>query len=69
MLDLIYFITLSSIGTTKGKLLKIEKTIFIHGTGPVIGGPVLPFTFIVIARGAISGLHAIIATGTRPKKL
>ncbi|WP_286858482.1 MULTISPECIES: carbon starvation CstA family protein [Sphingobacterium] len=42
---------------------------FIHGGGPVIGGPVLPFIFIVIACGAISGFHAIIATGTTPKML
>lgn len=44
-------------------------TNFIHGGGPIIGGPVLPFIFIVIACGAISGFHAIIATGTTPKML
>lgn len=44
-------------------------TDFTHGGGPVIGGPVLPFIFIVIACGAISGFHAIIATGTTPKML
>ncbi|MBD1428183.1 MULTISPECIES: carbon starvation protein A [Sphingobacterium] len=44
-------------------------TDFIYGGGPVIGGPVLPFIFIVIACGAISGFHAIIATGTTPKML
>ncbi|MDH5826936.1 carbon starvation CstA family protein [Sphingobacterium faecium] len=44
-------------------------TSFIHGGGPIIGGPVLPFIFIVIACGAISGFHAIIATGTTPKML
>jgi len=44
-------------------------TSFIHGGGPVIGGPVLPFIFIVIACGAISGFHAIIATGTTPKMI
>jgi carbon starvation protein len=44
-------------------------TNFIHGGGPVIGGPVFPFIFIVIACGAISGFHAIIATGTTPKML
>ena len=44
-------------------------TNFIHGGGPVIGGPVLPFIFIVIACGAISGFHAIIATGTTPKMI
>ncbi|WP_262247822.1 carbon starvation CstA family protein [Parapedobacter soli] len=44
-------------------------TEFAAGGGPVIGGPVLPFIFIVIACGAISGFHAIIATGTTPKML
>ncbi|MCS3554199.1 MULTISPECIES: carbon starvation protein A [unclassified Sphingobacterium] len=44
-------------------------TSFIHGGGPIIGGPVLPFIFIVIACGAISGFHAIIATGTTPKMI
>lgn len=44
-------------------------TTFVSGGGPVIGGPVLPFIFIVIACGAISGFHAVIATGTTPKML
>lgn len=44
-------------------------TSFINGGGPVIGGPVLPFIFIIIACGAISGFHAIIATGTTPKMI
>lgn len=44
-------------------------TQFINGGGPIIGGPVLPFIFIVIACGAISGFHAIIATGTTPKMI
>lgn len=44
-------------------------TNFVNGGGPVIGGPVLPFIFIVIACGAISGFHAIIATGTTPKMI
>ena len=44
-------------------------TSFFSGGGPVIGGPALPFIFIVIACGAISGFHAVIATGTTPKML
>ena len=44
-------------------------TPFIHGGGPIIGGPVLPFIFITIACGAISGFHAVIATGTTPKMI
>ena len=44
-------------------------TSFVNGGGPVIGGPVLPFIFITIACGAISGFHALIATGTTPKMI
>lgn len=44
-------------------------TQFISGGGPVIGGPVIPFIFITIACGAISGFHAIIGTGTTPKMI
>ena len=44
-------------------------TEFIHGGGPVIGGPVFPFIFITIACGAVSGFHAIIASGTTPKMI
>ncbi|MGO1596990.1 MAG: carbon starvation CstA family protein, partial [Sphingobacterium sp.] len=44
-------------------------TEFIGGGGPIVSGPVLPFIFIVIACGAISGFHAVIATGTTPKML
>ena len=44
-------------------------TDFIYGGGPVINGPLFPFIFITIACGAISGFHAIIATGTTPKMI
>jgi carbon starvation protein len=44
-------------------------TQFVSGGGPVINGPVLPFLFITIACGALSGFHAIIGTGTTPKML
>jgi len=44
-------------------------TEFIHGGGPIIGGPVFPFIFITIACGAVSGFHAIIASGTTPKMI
>ena len=42
-------------------------TDFIHGGGPIVGGPVIPFIFITIACGALSGFHATIGTGTTPK--
>jgi carbon starvation protein len=42
---------------------------FVSGGGPIIPGPVFPFVFITIACGAISGFHALIATGTTPKMI
>ena len=42
-------------------------TEFIHGGGPIIKGPLFPFVFITIACGAISGFHALVASGTTPK--
>ena len=43
-------------------------TQFAGGTGPVLSGKRgFPFTFITIACGAISGFHALIASGTTPK--
>jgi len=44
-------------------------TKFIDGTGPVFAGAVFPFCFITIACAAVSGFHAIIASGTTPKLL
>jgi carbon starvation protein len=49
--------------------LKMPSTTpFIHGGGP-ISGTVWPFVFIVIACGALSGFHALIASGTTPKMI
>ena len=42
-------------------------TQFIDGTGPVFAGKLFPFAFITIACGAVSGFHALIASGTTPK--
>ena len=39
----------------------------IEGTGPVFAGKLFPFVFITIACGALSGFHALIASGTTPK--
>src|SRR5690349_23994222 len=44
-------------------------TQFTNGTGPVFAGKIFPFAFITIACGAISGFHALIASGTTPKLL
>ncbi|WP_109032505.1 carbon starvation CstA family protein [Streptomyces rubrogriseus] len=37
------------------------------GTGPVFAGALFPFLFITIACGALSGFHALVASGTTPK--
>jgi carbon starvation protein len=42
-------------------------TQFIDGSGPVFAGKLFPFAFITIACGAVSGFHALIASGTTPK--
>jgi carbon starvation protein len=42
-------------------------TPWVHGGGPILKGPVFPFVFITIACGAISGFHALVASGTTPK--
>jgi carbon starvation protein len=44
-------------------------TRYADGSGPVFGGKIFPFCFITIACGAISGFHALIASGTTPKLL
>ncbi|PNG27084.1 carbon starvation protein A [Methylocella silvestris] len=44
-------------------------TKFVDGTGPVWAGGLFPFLFITIACGAVSGWHALIASGTTPKML
>jgi carbon starvation protein len=44
-------------------------TSFVDGTGPVFAGKLFPFAFITIACGAISGFHALVASGTTPKML
>ncbi len=35
--------------------------------GPVFSGSIFPFLFVTIACGALSGFHALIASGTTPK--
>jgi carbon starvation protein len=42
---------------------------YIHGGGPIIPGKLFPFVFITIACGAVSGFHALVASGTTPKML
>ena len=42
-------------------------TQFVDGSGPVFAGKLFPFAFITIACGAVSGFHALVASGTTPK--
>ena len=44
-------------------------THFVDGTGPAFSGSLFPFLFITIACGAVSGFHALIASGTTPKMI
>jgi carbon starvation protein len=44
-------------------------TKFVDGSGPVWAGTLFPFLFITIACGAVSGWHALIASGTTPKMI
>jgi len=74
-----YLSTYLKIGTVvmlAGGIAMVQPTMlmpaitqFANGGGPIIGGPVIPFMFITIACGAISGFHAIIGTGTTPKMI
>lgn len=42
---------------------------FKDGGGPMFDGPIFPFCFICIMCGAISGFHALVASGTTPKMI
>jgi carbon starvation protein len=74
-----YLSTFLKIGTIVGLLLGIllvqpelkmpALTKFIDGTGPVFAGSLFPFLFITLACGAVSGFHALVASGTTPKML
>jgi len=74
-----YLSTFLKIGTILGLAIGIvivapdlrmpSMTKFIDGTGPVWSGNIFPFLFITIACGAVSGFHALIASGTTPKML
>jgi carbon starvation protein len=70
------FIKVGAILALAGGILFVRPTIhmppltrFIDGSGPVFAGTIFPFCFIVIACGAVSGFHALIASGTTPKML
>lgn len=51
---------------------KLEAPAFnaeFAGGGPTVSGKIFPFLFITIMCGAISGFHALIASGTTPKMI
>jgi carbon starvation protein len=74
-----YLSTFLKIGTIVGLAIGIivvapylkmpAITKFIDGSGPVWSGSMFPFLFITIACGAVSGFHALIASGTTPKMI
>lgn len=74
-----YLSTFLKIGTIMGLAIGIllvaphlkmpAITKFIDGSGPVWSGSMFPFLFITIACGAVSGFHALIASGTTPKMI
>jgi carbon starvation protein len=51
------------------QVLMPPLTRFVDGTGPVFAGKIVPFCFITIACGAISGFHSLISSGTTPKMI
>ncbi|HYW13017.1 MAG TPA: carbon starvation CstA family protein [Longimicrobium sp.] len=74
-----YLSTFLKIGTILALALGILLTLptikmpavtqFVDGTGPIFSGKLFPFAFITVACGAISGFHALVASGTTPKML
>lgn len=42
---------------------------YVNGGGPVLSGSAVPFVFITIACGALSGFHATVSTGTTLKMI
>ncbi|QZA80419.1 carbon starvation CstA family protein [Deefgea piscis] len=74
-----YLSTFLKIGTIVGLAIGIiyvaptlkmpSVTQFIDGSGPVFAGNIFPFLFITIACGAVSGFHALVASGTTPKMI
>jgi carbon starvation protein len=70
------FVKLGTIGLLAVGIVALHPTLhmpaltrFVDGTGPVFAGKIMPFAFITIACGAISGFHALISSGTTPKMI
>ncbi|MBI4398904.1 MAG: carbon starvation protein A, partial [Candidatus Omnitrophica bacterium] len=65
----VVFLLVAGVIIVNPKLHFPAVTEFIHGGGPIVPGKVWPFCFITIMCGAISGFHALVASGTTPKML
>jgi carbon starvation protein len=70
------FIKVAAIFALAAGVLAVRPTLqmpaltrFTDGNGPVFAGKIFPFCFITIACGAVSGFHALIASGTTPKMI
>jgi carbon starvation protein len=70
------FVKLGTIGLLAVGIVALHPTLhmpaltrFVDGTGPVFAGKIMPFAFITIACGAVSGFHALISSGTTPKMI
>ena len=70
------FLKLGTVAMLAAAVVLINPTLqmpaftkFIDGSGLVFAGPVFPFVCITIACGAVSGFHALIASGTTPKMI
>ena len=63
------FLLIAGIVVVNPKLQFPALTPFVHGGGPIVPGKVWPFCFITIMCGAISGFHALVASGTTPKMI
>jgi carbon starvation protein len=63
------FLLAIGIALVRPELKLPAVTVFANGTGPLFGGTIFPFCFINIACGAISGFHALVASGTTPRLL
>ncbi len=70
------FIKVAAIFALAAGVLVVRPTLqmpaltrFTDGTGPIFAGKIFPFCFITIACGAVSGFHALIASGTTPKMI
>lgn len=66
---LLLFASLLSVGLRGVAVFQMDAFAIGQGTAPDGLGPLWPMMFITVACGAISGFHALVATGTTVKQL